>query len=317
MTSRSADAFLAELADRQHGAVSHAQLIALGLGRGAIAHRVQRKRLHPVHRGVYSVGRRGLTRSGMWMAAVLACARGAVLSHRSAAVLWGIQRADPMRIEVTAPARVGRRSGMRAHQASLAADELTEVDGIPVTTVARTILDLAAVDDRHRVERAMEQAEALRLADATPLAALVARYPGRRGTAVLKGIVRKEARAAGVTRSDLEDRFLRFLGKRGLPPPDPNAWLHLGEDWIEGDCVWPEQRLVVELDSWQYHATKAAFRRDRARDRRLQLAGWVPVRVTSWDIEEEPDRLAAELAGLLSAARPVPRRFAAPARSSR
>jgi hypothetical protein len=120
--------------------------------------------------------------------------------------------------------------------------------------------------------------------------------------------VGKEARAAGITRSDLEDRFLRFLGERGLSPPDPNAWLHLGEDWIEGDCVWRRQRLVVELDSWRHHATKAAFRRDRARDRRLQLAGRVPVRVTSGDIEEEPDRLEAELAGLLSVARAGPRR---------
>jgi hypothetical protein len=222
-----------------------------------------------------------------------------------------------MRTDVTAPGRVGRRRGIGAHQAGFPADEITEVDGIPVTTVARTILDLAAVDDRHRVERAIEQAEALRLADTTPLAAVVGRYPGRRGTAVLRAIMSTDARAAGITRSDLEDGLLRFLGERGLPPPDPNAWLHLGEDWIEGDCVWAEQRLVVELDSWQYHATKAAFRRDRARDRRLQLAGWGPVRVTSWDIEEEPDRLAAELAGLLSAARAVPRRFAAPARSSR
>jgi predicted transcriptional regulator of viral defense system len=309
MTSRSADALLAELADRQHGAVSHAQLTELGLGRGAIQHRVQRKRLHPVHRGVYSVGRRRLTRSGVWMAAVLACGGGAVLSHRSAAALWGIRRGDPSRTEVTAPGRVGRRRGIRAHQASLPNDESTEVDGIPVTTVARTILDLAAVDDRHRVERAMEQAEALRLADTTPLAALAARYPGRRGTAVLKAITGKGPRAAGITRSHLEDRFLRFLAERRLPPPDPNAWLHLGEDWIEGDCVWPEQRLVVELDSWQYHATKAAFRRDRARDRRLQLAGWVPIRVTAWDVEEEPDRLEAELVGLLRAgARAAPLR---------
>ena len=99
-----------------------------------------------------------------------------------------------------------------------------------------------------------------------------------------------------------------------MPPPDPNAWLHLGEDWIEGDCVWPEQRLVVELDSWRDHATKAAFRRDRARDRRLQLAGWVPVRVTSWDIEEQPDRLDAALSGLLRAgARAAPLR---PARAA-
>lgn len=300
---------IGELADRQHGVVARRQLVELGLGRGAVEHRVRLKRLCLVHHGVYAVGRRRLTRSGAWMAAVLACGPSAVLSHRSAAVLWGVRWGDSVRTEVTAPGRVGARDGIRAHRARLPADETTEVDGIPVTTVARTILDLAAVDDRHRVERAMEQAEALRLADTTPLAALAARYPGRRGTAVLKAIIGKDSRAAGITRSHLEDRFLRFLAERGLPPPDPNAWLHLGEDWIEGDCVWPEQRLVVELDSWQYHATKAAFRRDRARDRRLQLAGWVPIRVTAWDVEEEPDRLEAELVGLLRAgARAAPLR---------
>lgn len=176
------------------------------------------------------------------------------------------------------------------------------VDGIPVTTVARTLFDLAAVVDRHELERAIEQAEALRLADHTPLAALVARYPGRRGTAVLKEILGRDSRAAGLTRSELEDRFLHFLAERGIPAPTPNAWLHLGEHWVEGDCVWAGPRLVVELDSWQYHAGKAAFRRDRVRDRRLKLAGWEPVRVTAWDLEEDPDRLEADLLGLLRVA---------------
>ena len=244
------------------------------------------------------------------MAAVLACGRDAVLSHRSAAVLWGIRRADPMRTDVTAPARVGRRRGMRAHQASLSADEITEVDGIPVTTVARTLFDLAAVVSAHELRRAMEQAEALRLADHTPLAALVARYPGRRGTALLRRIMRAEARAAGITRSELEDWFLRFVAERGLPAPDPNAWLHLGDDWIEGDCVWPQQRLVVELDSWRHHATKAAFRRDRVRDRRLWLAGWKPMRVTWWDLQEA-DRLEEDLRAHFTApARAAPLRSA-------
>ncbi|HYN51925.1 MAG TPA: hypothetical protein VES62_13465, partial [Thermoleophilaceae bacterium] len=182
----------------------------------------------------------------------------------------------------------------------------TEVGGIPTTTAARTLLDLAAVVDRHEVQRAVEQAEALRLADHTPLTALVARYPGRRGTAVLKEILGAEGRAAGITRSELEDRFLRFLAERGLPAPEPNAWLHLGEDWIEGDCVWPAQRLVVELDSWKHHSTKAAFRRNRARDRRLRVAGWGPIRVTSCDLDEDPHRLAAELLALTSARRATP-----------
>jgi very-short-patch-repair endonuclease len=306
MTSRSADALLGELADRQHGAVSHGQLIELGLGRGAIQHRLELKRLYPVHRGVYAVGRRGLTRSGVWMAAVLACGPQAVLSHRSAAVLWGLRRGDSARTEVTAPGRVGRRDGIRPHRATLPPDEVTVVDGIPVTTVARTLFDLAAVVDRHEVQRAIEQAEAGRLSDSTPLAALVTRYPGRRGTAVLKAILGKEGRTAGITRSELEGGFLRFLADRGLPSPRTNVWLQVGADWIEADCVWPGPRVVVELDSWTYHGTKAAFRRDRARDRRLKVAGWEPIRVTAWDLEEEPDRLEGELLALTSARRATP-----------
>jgi very-short-patch-repair endonuclease len=119
---------------------------------------------------------------------------------------------------------------------------------------------------------------------------------------VLKKTLGAEARAAGITRSELEERFLRFLADRGLPAPRTNVWLQLGEDWIEVDCAWPDQRVVVELDSWACHGTKAAFRRDRARDRRLRLAGWQPIRITAWDMEEEPDRMEAELLALTSIA---------------
>jgi hypothetical protein len=132
--------------------VSRAQLAGLGLGRGAILHRLERMRLQPVHRGVYAVGRRRLSRTGAWMAAVLACGDGAVLSHRSAAVHWGICRPDPSRTDVTAPRRVGRRDGIRAHKAILPADEITEVDGIPVTMAARTLFDLAATLERDQLQ---------------------------------------------------------------------------------------------------------------------------------------------------------------------
>lgn len=240
------------------------------------------------------------------MAAVLASRPNAVLSHRSAAALWGIRRGDAVRVEVTVPRRLGGREGIRAHRGDVAADEITEVDGIPTTTVARTLLDLAATLDRHELGRAIERAEALRLSDAIPLVALLKRYPGRRGTAALKEILGREARAAGMTRSELEDRFLRFLADRGLPAPRTNVWLQLGEDWIEVDCVWPEQRVVAELDSWTYHATRSAFRRDRARDRRLKVAGWQPIRVTSWDIDEQPQALEAELLVLTSTRRAIP-----------
>jgi hypothetical protein len=182
------------------------------------------------------------------------------------------------------PAR--RRGSHRGHSASeagrvgghprppggVAPDEITEIDGIPTTTVARTLLDLAAILDRPRLERAIEQAEALRLSDATPLAALVARHPGRRGTAVLKRILGAEARAAGMTRSELEDRFLRFLADRGLPVPRTNVWLQLGENGSKLTAPGPIGGSWWSWDSWAYHGTKAAFRRDRARDRRLRLA---------------------------------------------
>ena len=122
----------------------------------------------------------------------------------------------------------------------------------------------------------------------------------------MREVLGQESRAAGITRSELEDRFLGFLAERDLPLPVPNAWLHLGEDWIDGDCVWPAQRLVVELDSWKHHGTKAAFRRDRARDRRLKVAGWEPIRVTSWDLDGEAERLPVELLALTSARRATP-----------
>ena len=109
-----------------------------------------------------------------------------------------------------------------------------------------------------------------------------------------------------MTRSELEERFLRFLAERALPLPRTNVWLQIGEDWIEVDCVWPEQRVVAELDSWTYHGTRAAFRRDRARDRRLKVAGWQPIRITSWDIGEQPQALEAELRALTSARRATP-----------
>jgi very-short-patch-repair endonuclease len=240
------------------------------------------------------------------MAGVLACGPKAVLSHRSAAVLWGIRRGDATRTEVTVPRRLGGREGIRSHRVELSLDEITEVDGIPTTTVARTLLDLALLLDRPQLERAIEQAEALRLSDATPLATLVTRYPGRPGTAVLKRILGAEAPTAGMTRSELEDRFLRFLADRRLPPPRTNVWLQIGADWIEVDCVWPDGRVVAELDSWGHHATRAAFRRDRARDRRLRVAGWQPIRITAWDLAEDPHRLELELRTLTSACRATP-----------
>jgi hypothetical protein len=188
----------------------------------------------------------------------------------------------------------------------VAPDEITEIDGIPTTTVARTLLDLAAILDRPQLERAIEQAEALRLSDATPLAALVARHPGRRGTAVLKRILGAEARAAGMTRSELEDRFLRFLADRGLPVPRTNVWLQLGEEWIEVDCAWPDRRIVVELGLLGVSRHEGGVPARPSTRPAPQVGGWEPTRVTPWDIDERPGALKAELLALTSARRATP-----------
>jgi len=178
--SRAGDAAVAALADEQHGVVARRQLQALGLALDAIDHRVEQRRLHVLHRGVYAVGHRSLTRSGYWMAAVLACGDGAVVSHRTAAALWGISDTARAAIEITAP-RERRRPGIDVHHVRLRADKTTVHRGVPVTTAARTLLDLAAVLDEQRLARAAERAEALRLASATSLEALVPRYPRRPG----------------------------------------------------------------------------------------------------------------------------------------
>jgi very-short-patch-repair endonuclease len=289
-----ADEATAALAERQHGVVSRSQLTELGLGRGAINRRVQRRRLHVVHLGVYAVGHRRLTMRGRWMAAVLAAGPGAVLSHRDAAALVGLRSSARGLIEVSAPRRC-RRPGIHTHVACLPPDEVTTHDGIPVTTIGRTLLDLAGILRRHQLKRAVEQAEVLRLAGSISLDALLARYPRRSGTPALREI-REAGLTETVTRSDLEERFTAFLDAHDLPRPRVNAVV----EGFEVDFHWPDQRLIVELDGRAAHHTITAFERDRARDRALQAAGWRVVRITWHQLQDKPVQIAADLAHLLS-----------------
>lgn len=293
------DQLIASLAMRQHGVVSRRQLLAGGIGRRAIEHRLARQRLHGVHYGVYAVGHRLLTTEGQWMAAVLAAGPGAVLSHRSAAALWRMVRWSGGPVEVTVGRAVRSRSGLRVRRGRLSADEATEVEGIPTTTVPRTLLDLASVVDRHRLERAINEAEVLRLAGALSLAALLERHPRRHGTRALREVLAAGRLGLDVTRSELEDRFLRFLAEAGLPRPQTNAPLAAGQEVFEVDCLWRRSRVVVELDGRAVHATARAFERDRARDRALNAAGWRVVRVTWRQLSSEPAALAADLRRLL------------------
>jgi very-short-patch-repair endonuclease len=289
-----ADRAIGELAERQHGVVSRAQLLELGLGRRAIDHRLELGRLRPVHRGVYTIGHRLLSRDGRWMAAVLACGPNAVLSHLAAAALWGMRQSN--RIEVTTLAAHRHRNGLIVHRASLREDERTTHRGIPVTTVPRTLLDLSAVVRPHDLRSAFRQAEQLRLTDRLSLGDLAERYPRKPGIATVKALLEEARLGLNVIRSELEERFQSFLLRAGLPLPKTNVVI----EGYEVDCVWPEQRLIVELDGHASHSPTHAFESDRARDRRLEAAGWHVIRVTWRQLCEEPHLIEADLRRLLA-----------------
>ena len=286
---RGVDAAIAELAGRQYGVVSHAQLIAIGLTPRMIRRRIEAGRLHPIHRGVYAVGHTRLAREGRWLAAVLACGDGAVLSHRSAAALWGIRQYEG-RPEVIAPHAHRRGPSLAASRSAIEPDERTEHKGIPTTTPARTLLDLGTRLRPHQLDRAVREADYLRLFDLEEAQRLLDRYPRRRGTKRLRRAIADAAKASAHTRSELEDRFRTLVLDADLPAPDFNATIELGEITIEADAVWPEQRVVVELDGWAAHGTRQQFVDDRRRDRAAQLAGYAVLRFTWDDLDAEPVR---------------------------
>jgi very-short-patch-repair endonuclease len=278
------DVVLAELAARQHGVAAHAQLLELGFGAGAIKYRVRLGRLHLLHRGVYAVGHRPPSPLATAMAAVLACGDVAVLSHRSAAALWRIVPRWPALPEVTAPTK-HRRPGIHVHR-SPQADATTHY-GIRVTTPARTLVDLADVLNQRELTRALNEAQVLRLTAPEELATLITRYPGRRTSPL-----RPER---GATRSTLEDDFVRFLKRHDLPLPELNQQI-AGH---EVDAVYREQKLVIELDSRQFHTTTHAFENDRDRDADLLNAGFPTLRVTDQRLKHHPTHEATRLDTIL------------------
>jgi hypothetical protein len=277
------DAELAELARRQWGVVSVEQLRALGFGRSAVTRRVRAGRLHRLYLGVYAVGHAHLGREGRRLAAVLACGEGAVLSHRSAAAHWGLLQTSQAGIDVTA--RRGRREveGIRLHWSrSLAAQDTAAHEGMPITSLARTLLDLAATVRPDRLERALAQAERLQLYDHAAIADVLSRSNGHRGRAAL---TRATAEEPKLTRSELEVIFLRLVRQAGLPEPRSNLPLAaLDHPRLEPDFYWPTHRLVVETDGWETHSTRAAFQTDRRRDAALVAAGWRVMRFTYDDV---------------------------------
>jgi very-short-patch-repair endonuclease/predicted transcriptional regulator of viral defense system len=286
---------LARVAERQHGVITRRQLIAGGLSPRTISRRLEAGRLHRLHGGVYAYGRERVTRRGEWIAAVLACGKGAVLSHASAAALWGLMRDRPGRVDVIAI--TGReRPGISVHQAGLGDDDRAEVAGIPVTTVARTLFDIAETVDEHQLERAFEEADRLHLLRLAELDAVCARGYGRRALRPIRRLI-DEARYTETTRSPLEDRVIALCREYHLPAPVTNVTV-LGR---EVDVLWPRERLVVEADGYAHHGHRAAFERDRARDAEMQVAGYRVIRITHRRLEREPARVAGEIRALLNA----------------
>lgn len=295
------DRAIARMAEAQHGVVARRQLTTLGLGKDAIGYRLKVGRLWIVMPQTYAVGQRRLPPLGRSMAAVLSSGAGAVLSHRSAAALWGIRDPRARAIDVTVPSKSTSTKLVRRHHLDLPSDEVTIHEGIPVTTVPRTVLDFASTATIDEVEVAIRQVEFLRLHDKLSLPDLIKRYPGRRGVARVRvALARVEALPVGRVRSPLETKFLPFLRRYRLPRPRLNDWIVVGERRFQVDCHWVGTRQIVELDSWQAHGTRTAHREDRARDRVLRVAGHEVTRITWAQLDDEPEEIAADLRQLLN-----------------
>jgi very-short-patch-repair endonuclease len=295
------DQTIAALAAGQHGVVSRRQLLDAGLSAKMLRRRLETGRLLRIHRGVYAVGHRQLRREGHWLAAVLAAGPGAALSHRAAAALHRISASSGTKIDVTSPAQRAQPTGVRAHRSILDANDVTTVDAIPATTVARTLLDLAGTVAPDRLRKALNEADRLHLLDIKEIHAVIERTKGRRGTSqrALKTALSDLAQhGTTLTRSHLEDAFLTVIRAAHLPKPQTNAYI----EGMEVDALWREQRLVAELDGYAHHHRPHAFQQDRERDAQLLLNGYRVIRFTHHDVTRRPGYVARTLREALASA---------------
>jgi very-short-patch-repair endonuclease len=282
------------LATRQYGLVTRAQLRELGYSDRAISRRLAAARLVAIHPGVYAVGHGALSQSARWLAAVLTCGPGALLSHGTAAALWELLPEQPARIHVTRAGDGGRTAprGVCLHRyVTLADGDVSRRDGIPVTSVSRTLLDLAGAVPPRRLRRAIAQADVLRRLRVAELERLLETHRGRPGTPALAAALAEHRPERGVSRSDFEDRLAELCERHGLPAPRINARLA----GLEVDVSWPEARVVAEADSFSFHRTRAAFENDRERDAILTAAGYIVHRFTERQLRLAPETVVAAL----------------------
>ena len=291
------DKAIAALARKQHGYVTRRQLLKLGLGDDAIAHRVRSSRLIRVYAGVYAVGHIPLGQEARAHAAVLACGDGALLSHQSAAALWRYVKDWPARFEVTA--RIDRRrKGIKTHRTkTLIRRDIDRQLGVPVTSPARTVFDMTPrLKTDEKLRRFVNDARLTYTLHLSSLAELLARHPGHPSTARLLPFVQAPT---GMTRSELEDMFVDFARRYGLPQPT----ISKRRGRRELDFLFPEEGVIVEIDSWKFHGDRDSFERDRDRDADHLAAGIVTVRVTEERLTGSPGREAARLRKILEQAR--------------
>jgi len=281
-----------QLVRRQHGVVARRQLLDLGYTAEAIRHRIESGRLHPLYRGVYAVGRRELDQCGWWMAAVLACGPGAVLSHQSAAELWGIRRRRRGRIDVSVPSeRRPRQRGIRIHRRQRQL-EVSLHRRIPATSPVQTLIDLATSLDGIELERAVNEADKLQLVDPEELSAEVRSAAHTPGVRRLRRVL--DAPAFVLTESELEQRFVPIASRAGLPRPQTQAVVngHRVDFWF------PQLPLIVETDGLTYHRTPIAQAADRKRDQDHAAAGITVLRFTNHQVRYEAGEVEAKLAAV-------------------
>jgi very-short-patch-repair endonuclease len=283
-----------ELARSQHGVVARAQLLERGLTAKAIAHRTRTGRLHQLGRGVYAVGRREVGQYGQWMAATLSCGPEALLSHRSAAALWGISKSPPgVEIEVVVPAELRRwRPGIRLRRrADLGAAHRREVSGIPVTDPISTLVDFASCVVEWQVEKAINDADRLGLVGPEVLRAELDNLPPRPGMACLRRLLGWDA----LTDTGLERKFLAIVRDAGLPLPKTQAWV----SGYRVDFHWPDLGLIVEVDGWIHHRTAGEQATDHRRDQAHTKAGLTTLRFAEKQVRYEPQQVRATLSAVM------------------
>jgi very-short-patch-repair endonuclease len=281
------DRAIAAIAARQYGVVSRGQLLAAGVSSRQIQRRVATGRLLPLHRAVFAVGHEAPRDEARWLAAVLACGEGAVLSHRSAGALWRVLDHDRALPDVTAATR-RRTRGVAVHQGGLVAEDMAVHRRIPVTSPARTLADLAHVLGEHAFERAVRESQFRRLFDVRSVLAVLDRRPSKALRALVADLT--------PTQTVMEDRLLRLCRRYGLPAPRT-------QQSIRGsrvDFAWPAHGVIVETDGYEAHGTPAAFQQDRATTNRLQLAGYTILRFTHADLTRRPGDVAGQIRDALA-----------------